>query len=169
MTDFFVEQDVVVRRTSGGVILAVLIAAGLFVGLLGVGLTSFIVSVSHTEQGLCGGSGVPCTSLSAERVSDLSGLRLPAGTEVTGAYYNHTSKSTNFWATVQLPLHTSVHLDAYQPYGTPTLAAELDWAKRMHTLVYLGKSNGNTVHSLITGVDRSGHRELFLSFSSGAH
>lgn len=162
----FVEEDVVVRRTAGGVILAILFAAGLVVGLLGVGLTAFVVSVSHTEQGLCGGLGVPCTTLSLERVRDLSGLRLPAGTEVTGAYYNHTSTATRFWATAQLPAHATVSLDAYQPYGTPTLDAELAWAKRMHTLVYLGMTDGTTAHIVISGVNREGHRELFMSFST---
>jgi hypothetical protein len=168
VSELFIEEDVVVRRTSGGVILAVLIVAGLVVGLLGVAVTAFVVSVSHTEQGLCGGLGVPCTTLSTERVADLSGLSLPPGTTVTGAYYNHTSTSTIFWASVQLPAHASVSLDAYQPYGTPTLAAERDWARRMHTLVSLGSSDGNTVRSVISAVDRAGHRELFLSFSTGS-
>lgn len=163
----FVEQDVVVRRTPASVILAIVVAAGLLVGLLGVGLTAFIVSVSHTEQGLCGGLGVPCTSLSLTRVTALSGLKLPAGTQVTGAFYNHTTTSTDFWASVRLPAGASVALEKYQGYGAPSLAAEVAWEKKMHSLVYLGATDGNIVHTVISAVDRSGHRELFLSYTAG--
>jgi len=165
--DYFVEHDVVVRRASGGVILATVVGVGLIVGLLDVGLSSFVISVSHTEQGLCGGLGIPCTSLSLDRVDDLSGLKLPGGTEVTRAYYNHTTTSTEFWASVRLPPHASVALDQYQPYGTPSIAAEVAWARQMHTLVSLGESDGDTVQSVISGVDSAGNRELFLSFSTG--
>jgi len=165
--DFLIEQDVTVRRTTGGVILAIIITVGLIMGLLGVGLTGFIVSVSHTEQGLCGSLGIPCTSLSLSRVDDLSELNLPAGSEVTGGYYSHTTGSTKFWASVRLPPHASVALDEYQPYGTPAIPAELAWARRMHSVISLGESDGDTVHSVISGVDSVGNRELFLSFTSG--
>ncbi len=169
MTDLyeFVEEDVVVRHTPAGMIAAIVVAVGLVVGLLGVGITAVVVAVSHTEQGLCGAFGVPCTSLSVQRVSDLAGLTLPAGSQVIGAYYNHTSSSTDFWASVRLPARASVALEQYQPYGSPYLAAELSWAKKMHSLVSLGTTDGDIVHSVVSAVDGSGQRELFLSFNAG--
>jgi hypothetical protein len=161
-----VAEEVEVRRTPLAVIIAIVVAAGLVVGLIVVGVTSAFVSVSHTEQGLCGGFGVPCTSLSLDRVQALSELTLPAGSRVTGAFYNHTSSSTEFWASVRLPAHAKVALEDYQSFGVSTIPAEISWAKGKHSLVYLGRIDGNILHSVVSGVDASGTRELFLSFTS---
>ncbi len=168
--DRLVAQDVEIRRTPFAAIVAIVVAAGLLLGGIVVGVTAAVVSVSHTEQGLCGSFGVPCTSLSLDRVRALSDLSLPDGTEVTGAFYDHTAESTSFWASVTLPDSAKSPLVSqdYQPYGIAGLAAERRWAKRMHSLEYLGLVDGSLVRSAVSGVDRAGHRELFLSFTGGS-
>jgi hypothetical protein len=160
-----VAEEVEVHRTPLAMIVAIVVAAGLVVGLIIVGVTAAFVSVSHTEQGLCGGFGVPCTSLSLDRVQSFSELKLPAGSQVTGAYYNHTSSSTEFWASVRLPVKAKVALEDYQSFGISTIPAETAWAKGKHSLVYLGRIRGDILHSVVSGVDVSGTRELFLSFT----
>ena len=163
------EADVEVRRTPVGVIIAIVIAAGLVLGGLAAGAIAFGVTVSHTEQGLCGSLGVPCTSLSVERVGSLSGLSFPAGTEVTGAHYNRTPNGTTFWATVVLPVSAGDPLanTGYESIGIPVTAREQRWEKGKRSLTYLGEIDGNVTHSAVEGRDRAGHRALYLSFTSG--
>jgi hypothetical protein len=127
-----------------------------------------VVSVSHTEQGLCGGFGVPCTSLSLQRVSSLSGVALPGDAQVADAFYNRTTTSTSFHAAVLLPSGIGRALVDYEPYGLATSAAEQHWAKRMHSLVYLGISDGDIVRNAVTGVDTRGEHEVFLSYTIGS-
>jgi hypothetical protein len=164
--DELVEEDVVVRRTPVGVIVAIVLAVGIVVGLVGVGLTVGVVNVSHTEQGLCGGFGVPCTSLSLERVKSLSGVSLPGDARVSEAYYNRTATSTTFHAVVLLPTGIGSALVNYEPYGLAITAAERSWAKRMHSLVYLGTADGPVVRNAVTGVDARGEHEVFLSYTT---
>ncbi len=162
------EEDVVVRRTPLAVIVAIVLAAGVVVGLLGVGVTAAVVSVSHTEQGLCGGFGVPCTSLPLERVKSLSGVALPGDAQVAEAYYNRTATSTSFHAVVLLPTGIGSALQNYESYGIAASAAERNWAKRMHALVYLGVADGDIVRNAVTGVDATGEHEVFLSYTTGS-
>jgi hypothetical protein len=166
--DGLTEEDVVVRRTPVGVIVAIVIAAGIIVGLLGVGITAAVVNVSHTEQGLCGGFGVPCTSLPLERVVSLSGVALPGDARVGEAYYNRTATSTSFHAVVVLPTGIHAALTNYEPYGLAITPAEKKWAKGMHSLVYLGISDGDIVRNAVTGVDAQGEHEVFLSYTTGS-
>jgi hypothetical protein len=166
--DELAEEVVTVRRTPVGVIVAVLLAAGIVVSLLVVGLTAAVVTVSHTEQGLCGGFGVPCTSLSLARVKSLSGVALPGDAGVSEAYYNQTATSTRFHAVVLLPTGIGAALTNYEPYGLATSAAEEKWAKKMHSLVYLGISDGDIVRNAVTGVDGKGEHEVFLSYATGS-
>jgi hypothetical protein len=166
--DDIAPEEVTVRSTPIGVIIAIVLAVGVVVGLLAVGATAAVVAVSHTEQGLCGGFGVPCTSLSLQRVRSLSGVALPDGSRVTEAYYNHTTASgSTFWAAVTLPAGRTAPLEQYQPYGLARLAPELTWAKRMHSLSYLGMADGQYVRNAVTGIDDAGRTEVFLFFATG--
>ncbi len=165
--DELTEEDVVVRRTPVGIIVAIVLAAGIAVGLLGVGLTATVVKVSHTELGLCGGFGVPCTSLSLERVKALSGVALPVDAQVSEAYFNSTATSTEFHAIVLLPTGIGSALANYESYGLAITPVEKRWATRMHSLVYLGVADGDIVRNAVTGVDARGEHELFLSYTTG--
>jgi hypothetical protein len=165
---FLTAEDVVVRRTPVAVIVAIVLAAAVVVGLLGVGFTAVVVNVSHTEQGLCGSFGVPCTSLSLERVKALSGVALPGDAQVSEAYYNSTATSARFHAVVLLPTGIGAALSEYEPYGLATSATELRWAKSMHSLDYLGVADGDIVRNAVTGVDAKGEHEVFLSYATGS-
>jgi hypothetical protein len=164
--DILLDEELVEPRHSHpGVIAAVIVAAGLAVGALVIGGASAAVTISHTELGLCGSFGVPCTSLSLDRVRSLSGIELPAAAVVKDAYYNQTTDATTFRSVVVLPAGATDPIgNGYQSYPDLPLAAQKRWSTTLHDLTYFAAIDGNVVHDAIEGIDKSGHRELVLSF-----
>ena len=73
------------RTTSVRTVLITLVLGAVVLVALVIGIGAAVVGVSQTEQGFCGRTAVPCASLSAERVSAISGVALPAGTTVLSA------------------------------------------------------------------------------------
>lgn len=87
-------REVEVRRTSVPAVVITLLAAAIVFGGIAFAIGAAVVTVSQTEQGLCGTTVVPCTSLSVERVADLSDIAFPAGSTVLDASLTaHTAAS----------------------------------------------------------------------------
>jgi hypothetical protein len=167
LDELLVPADVVERRTPAGAIVGIVVAAGLVLGGLVAGATAATVAISHTELGLCGDLGVPCTSLSLDRVRSLSGLALPDGATVTRAYYNRTAEAETFASTVVLPRGARDPLigSLYQSYPyAPVPTAE---TKRLTSLAYSAEIDGNDIHYALSGIDGAGRQELILNFDAG--
>jgi hypothetical protein len=159
------EKEVEPRHSHPGVIAGIIVAAGLAVGALVIGGATAVVAISHTELGLCGSFGVPCTSLSLDRVRSLSGVELPDGSNVAKAYYNQTAKLTTFRSVVVLPAGAVDPVGSgYESYPDLPIAARKAWSTKLDHLTYYAAIDGNVVHDVIEGIDRAGHRELALSF-----
>jgi len=98
-------QDVVVERSTGQVVrlAASLVGAGAGAALIIALAVWFFGGLAQSEAGLCRATWVPCTSLSLASVEQLSGVDLPAGTEVVSGYAQEYGESTTFRAHVVIP------------------------------------------------------------------
>lgn len=97
--------EVVEERPRGQLtrLLLSLLGIGVVLGLIfGVG-GLFFGSFSQTEAGLCRVTWAACTELSPGSVAQLSGVDLPAGTEVVSGYAQELSTLHEFRAEVVLP------------------------------------------------------------------
>jgi hypothetical protein len=158
-------QEVVVEHPrSQGVRLAVaLLLAGLVAGALALLGALLVGGVAQTEAGLCRVTWAPCSELSAASVESLSGVELPAGSEVRSGYAEETSTVLEFRAEVVLPEGGDVTLsNAYQRLDAP--APELVPAARGSELSYWtsysSTGEGHSIVARATGDD--GRTVLFF-------
>lgn len=92
------ERDGQLRR-----LLLSLLGVGLLIGAV-AGIGSWVLGTfAQTEAGLCRLTWAACTELSLESVEQLSGLDLPAGTEVVSGYAQELGTLHEFRAEVILP------------------------------------------------------------------
>jgi hypothetical protein len=96
-------------------LLLALLGAGLVLGVVVAVGGTLLGSFSQTEAGLCRVTWAPCTELSAGSVQSLSGVELPAGTEVLSGYAQELGTLVEFRAVVVLPSEGRVTMpNAYQ-------------------------------------------------------
>ena len=104
-------QEVEAPRERGQLarLLAVLVGAGILLGIIVAGFTGFFTSFAQTEAGLCRVLPAPCTSLPLTSVEHFAGVDLPDGTDVVSAYSQEGLGTLDFRAEVLLPPDASTN------------------------------------------------------------
>lgn len=157
------ERDVPDRRPRLWTALAGLAVAALLVGGVIAGVTAWVSSVASTPAGLCG-TVVACTTLPLDRVEQVSGVELPAGTTVDDAYLR-TKEPVAFSADLTLPDDADNPLLGTAYLETESIPVTID--VQLESPVYSVLDDGSGLpRYAIRGTDATGATRLF--FRAGA-
>lgn len=103
-------------RAQGARLGLALVIAGLVAGAIALVIAFVVGGFAQTEAGLCRLTWAPCSELSVASVEALSGVDLPAGTEVLTGYAQESPSGLTFRAEVILPADTPSPLGSrYSP------------------------------------------------------
>jgi hypothetical protein len=103
-------------RAQGARLGLALVIAGLVAGAIALVIAFVVGGFAQTEAGLCRLTWAPCSELSVASVEALSGVDLPAGTEVLTGYAQESPSGLTFRAEVIIPPDTPSPLGSrYSP------------------------------------------------------
>jgi hypothetical protein len=175
LADLASPEAVSARATSVRTVLLSLLAAAVVVAGVVVGIGWFVGAISHTEADFCGRASTPCTSLSAESVAKYAAVELPAGVEVTDAYYldwatamvrTEVPEAAGFSAAVRLPAGAEA-VSLGTEYGAAMDESEIPtdvlarWDDQLDDIVYSSRIDDNNptdpvVRTALRGTDSDG-------------